>query len=89
MVTSKSSLTVVRILKFVSFLSFKFLCFCIIYVSNFYILSVCYRSYAGVCSRLQDLVDGLRNVHIDESVSQKDALIQKAFASIQAVKHVS
>ncbi|KAL8121464.1 hypothetical protein AgCh_018261 [Apium graveolens] len=45
-------------------------------------------SYAGVCSRLQNLVDSLRNVHLDDSMSQEDALVQKAFSSIQTVKHV-
>ncbi|KAK1365585.1 Protein-serine/threonine phosphatase [Heracleum sosnowskyi] len=44
--------------------------------------------YAGVCSRLQNLVDSLRNVHLDVSIPQKDALIQKTFASIQTVKQV-
>ncbi|KAK1383627.1 hypothetical protein POM88_021362 [Heracleum sosnowskyi] len=48
----------------------------------------CYRSYAGVFSRLQNLVDILRNVHLDVSLPQKDALIQKTFVSIQTIKQV-
>ncbi|KAA8530005.1 hypothetical protein F0562_034539 [Nyssa sinensis] len=46
------------------------------------------KSYDEVCSRLQNLLDSLREVAWEISVPNKDALIQMSFAAIQSVNSV-
>uniref|UniRef100_A0A5B7BA20 protein-serine/threonine phosphatase n=1 Tax=Davidia involucrata TaxID=16924 RepID=A0A5B7BA20_DAVIN len=46
------------------------------------------KSYDGPCSRLQNLLDSLREVASKISVPTKDALIQMSFAAIQTVNSV-
>ncbi|MFS7947568.1 hypothetical protein Hanom_Chr06g00549781 [Helianthus anomalus] len=45
-------------------------------------------SFNGVCSRLEDMLDSLSTLLSENSVLNKDELLQLAFAAIQLVNSV-
>ncbi|KAJ0951946.1 putative protein-serine/threonine phosphatase [Helianthus annuus] len=46
------------------------------------------KSFNGVCSRLEDMLDSLSTLLSENSVLNKDELLQLAFAAIQLVNSV-